>query len=425
MPSIELQIGQVSTTSPVESRDTQDPGDVVLNRFRYQFAYGIVLLVGMGTGKFQYRAIWCEQHEDFLAEYCDGTFDVYQVKTRASELGPWEVNDEAFWKSVERFVEHDNAFSGKIREFKFVSNCDFSRAESQQRGHLNIVNLLVATKKVKTWSQLPDSAKKGFEVLAEKLNTKTDAERDALFKTLGRVAVVLGPTERGFEDEIAQSHLSQLDLCSHLNATSLKRVVGGLITAIHQASSLVTANPARHYVALGDSAGKDPLLAEKRLTREDLILIVDQARQNYPLYPASLGSLVLGKGESKSGILQKKMKRGGLEHYFEMMRRRMLYSEAAMLDLASRPENGAQMISQLENTVLGICDDLHLRMSQCSEPYGKEMLIGVQDQLKSIAECEPLSVFRQPRDVLVGLAALLTAECKVWWSNQFDIGDPS
>lgn len=53
---------------PTDSRDLSDPGDVVQGKFRYQHAYGVILSVGMATGRLDYTAIWCEQQEDFLAE---------------------------------------------------------------------------------------------------------------------------------------------------------------------------------------------------------------------------------------------------------------------------------------------------------------------------------------------------------------------
>jgi len=73
-----------------------------------------------------YTALWCEQHEDFLAETAEGLFDAYQIKTRKSELGEWELNDEAFLKSIARFAKLDIEYPDKIRYFKFVSNTHFS-----------------------------------------------------------------------------------------------------------------------------------------------------------------------------------------------------------------------------------------------------------------------------------------------------------
>ena len=66
-------------TSPTDKRDRSDQGDEVLRRFRYQHAYGLVLCVGIASDRLDYTALWCEQHEDFLAETKNGLFDAYQI----------------------------------------------------------------------------------------------------------------------------------------------------------------------------------------------------------------------------------------------------------------------------------------------------------------------------------------------------------
>lgn len=115
------------------------------------------------------------------------------------------------------------------------------------------------------------------------------------------------------------------------------------------------------------------------------------------------------------------MFRGGLAQHYEMMRRRALSSEQILLDLATRPADGLRMCSQLENIVLGECDDALLRASQHPEPFETKILIDVQDRLKTLARTEPERVHRQHYDLLVGVAGLLASECKVWWSKPFQV----
>jgi hypothetical protein len=91
------------------------------------------------------------------------------------------------------------------------------------------------------------------------------------------------------------------------------------------------------------------------------------------------------------------------------------------MDLATRPEDGRQIFAQLENVVFGVCDDVYLRASQLSSPYGIKMLIEVQDRLKQLALAEPERVDHQDCELLFGVAGLLTEECKVWWSEKFQL----
>jgi Cap4-like dsDNA endonuclease family protein len=404
-------------SSPIDKRDKSDPGDEVLRKFRYQFAYGVILLIGAASRRLDYCAIWCEQYEDFLAEISDQNFDAYQVKTRKPELGAWELNDEAMWKSIARFAELDQRYPGKIRFFKFVSNAEYSDSSAVEREHLSPIKLLTAVRVVRRWDELSGPAKKGFVWLKE----KNGATAEELLAVLSRLELISGPTERAFEDELAQSHISSLAECSTLSASALARVRDSLIAMVAEASSLFANDPARHWVALNRDRHDDPLLLAKRITIEDLTLSVRDARGGAVEYLPSLASLQLGSASKKMDTLQKKMVRGGLAHHYEMMRRRTLSAEQTLLDLATRPDDLLRICSQLENVVFGECDDSRLRACQHPEPFGTEMLIDVQDRLKRLTQAEPERVYHQHYDLLVGVAGLLASECKVWWSQPFQV----
>ena len=403
--------------SPTDSRDLSDPGDEVLRKFRYQHAYGVVLSVGIATGKLDYTALWCEQHEDFLAETAVGLFDAYQIKTRKSELGEWELNDEAFWKSIARFVKLDLAYPGKIRYFRFVSNTKFSNSAAKDREYLSPHKLLTGIQSAIQWVDLDDEVKKGFEWLKDKL----EVDATYLFLVLRRLDIILGPTERAFEDELTQRHIATLAECESMSVSSLARVREALIVRIAEASSLIVDDPSRDWVGLTRKLDEDPFLLAKRVTAEDIILTVRDGQGSGFRFLPELVSLQLGSTSDRLDTLRKKMFRGGLAARYEAMRRRALTAEQELLDLATRPSDGKNLISQIENVVLVECDDANLRASQTGDHYGPVMLIDVQDRLKRISETEPTRVHRQSYDLLVGVAGLLTSECKVWWSETFEL----
>ncbi|MBW2689370.1 MAG: DUF4297 domain-containing protein [Deltaproteobacteria bacterium] len=403
--------------SPTDSRDLSDPGDEVLRKFRYQHAYGVVLSVGIATGKMDYTALWCEQHEDFLAETADGLFDAYQIKTRKSELGEWELKDEAFWKSIARFVKLDLAYPGKIRHFRFVSNTHFSDSATKHREYLSPRKLLTGIQSVAQWENLDGEVKKGFEWVRDKL----EVEATYLFPVLRRLDIILGLTERAFEDELTQRHIATLAECESMSVSSLARVREALIARIAEASSLIVDDPSRDWVGLTRKLDEDPFLLAKRVTAEDIVLTVRDGQGSGFRFLPELASLQLGSTSDRLDTLRKKMFRGGLTARYEAMRRRALTAEQELLDLATRPNDGKAICSQIENVVLAECDDANLRASQTGYPYGPAMLIDVQDRLKRISETEPTRVHRQPYDLLVGVAGLLTSECKVWWSETFEV----
>ena len=409
--------GTSPASSPVTERAKADPGDETNRRDRYQFAYGVILLIGSIRGELDYTAVWCEQHEDFLAEISDNCYDAYQVKTRKPELGAWQLNDDELWKSIKRFVELGCTFPESIRTYFFVSNAAFSESSGQRLEHLSPVKLIEAVKQVARWEELSDPAKNGFECLQDKVG----AAPEKLFAVLKHLKLVPGPPLQNFEDVLSLTHISKLENCSKLNASLLARVREALIQRVALASSLTSDDPAQHYAALNRERHKDPLLMAKRISLDDAILTIRDVLGGSFYYLPSLASLKLGNAAENLDALEKKMVKGGLAYHYEMMERRPLSAEQLLLDLATRPDDGQQICSQLENVVLGECDDAQLRASQGPEPFGAKMLIDVQDRLKRVAADEPSRVHQQHADLLVGIAGLLTSECKVWWSKPFEL----
>lgn len=402
--------------SPTEKRDLTDPGDETSRRYRYQFGFGSILLVAAVRNELDYKAIWCEQLEDFLGEISASFFDAYQIKTRKPELGEWKLSDPEFIKSITRFVTLRQKYPKHFRRFKFVSNAKYSNSNAKATKHLSPSKLLTAIEHAPTWNVLEAHAKKGFEFLRK----KTGTEAEELFDGLKQVDLVCGPPIEALEPVLAQTHIAKIPECSNYNATLLARVSESLIQKIYQASSLVTNDPSAHYVALNSGLQKDPLLLAKRVSIEDARLTVREVKGLLSYLP-SLASLQLGTTAKKLDTLQQKMIHGGLAHHYEMMRRRALSAEQTLLDLATRPDDGSQTCSQLENVVLGECDNALLRASQHPEPFGDRMLIRVQDDLKKIVDDQPARAHYQDVDFLIGVAGLLTSDCKVWWSKPFKL----
>lgn len=403
--------------SPTDIRDTTDPGDVVLKKFRYQHAYGVILAIGMASKRLPYISIWCEQHEDILAEMSPNKFDAYQIKTKKAESGEWETTDEAFYNSVNRFIELNSKFPDQIKKFVFVSNALYSNTNSKERECYSPIKLIEAVKNAVIWNSLSGEQQKGFEWLKNKIK-KNDEE---LFSVLKQMELIVGPTERAFDAELCQRHIVTMDDCRNMNVSTLIRVRESLISLIAGASSLVSDDPSRDWIGLTNKQSMDPLLIAKCIKTEKIVLTIRDNRLPAFCYLPEFASLQLGTATDRMDVMFKKMNRGGLAEQYEVMRRRALTAEHGLLELATRPDEGKTICSQIENVVYSECSDSNLRASQDSEPFGPAMLIDVQDRLKRIADTESTKVHHQPYDLLVGVAGLLTTECKVWWSPPFKL----
>ena len=117
--------------SPLATRDHTDRGAATARNFRYQYAYSAILLAAARSGDRPYTAIWCEQHNDILAEREDGRFDAYQVKTREPKGGPWTLNHPDLIASIKRFAELKRTFGDHIADCYSVTNAGIGHATAQ------------------------------------------------------------------------------------------------------------------------------------------------------------------------------------------------------------------------------------------------------------------------------------------------------
>jgi hypothetical protein len=87
-------------------------------------------------------------------------------------------------------------------------------------------------------------------------------------------------------------------------------------------------------------------------------------------------------------------------------------------------EHAGQIVDQLVGLVSGACADAELEASRDDQPYGRTMLQLVQKKLRE-ASADKVLAMNQPYECLVGVAGLLTDECRVWWGKKFAVGGGS
>lgn len=372
-------------STPIERRDQSDIGDSVLRKFNYQHAYGVVLLTKMLKNHTVIKSIWCEQHEDLLEEHFDGTINAFQIKTKKSESGEWKLNDELFLKSIKRFYECDTKFPNKIKNFYFVSNAAFSKSIGKKIEHLSPINFFTSLNSEKDYRKLTGSNEKAFKYLVQEL----EVDEKGLFATLKKVELIHSLTERAFEDELCQRHISTLNGCADLSAEKLRKVSASLMSLVLNASSLNSSDPSRDWAGLTKNFEDDPYLKSKSISKPDVELSIREAFDSDVRFPSFLSELINSNFANTKSVLGKKLERGGLSARYDVMYRRGVLAEEELLDLATRSESECKKISQIENVVLGECDDSYLRVSlNNKETFGADMLIDVQDRLKGIAERE-------------------------------------
>lgn len=401
--------------------DASDPGDETQQNFRYQHLYGVILVVASVGGLRPYVSIWCEHFEDYLCERHDGLFDGYQVKTQKPERGAWRTNDDAFVKSIGRFVDLCGKLAAKAGTFYFVSNteCDHVTVEAtDERKRRRCPKLFLHH--VFSCSDASEIAVPFISTFDE-LRAQCGCTSEELFLTLRKVEIVIGPSKREIDATVSNEHLATLPGFEHLGARALNQRRDEIVAAIHRASSLQITAPARHLVGVVGMSGDDPRLTAKRLVPSQVLQ--SPANQTSPPQFSYIDppKLSLGSGKNQSVLVQK-LKRGDLEDQIDYMASHERAAEYSLMeDIARRPERYPELQTQVEQVVLRACSEAHLRLRSETQTFGPAMLVSVQDALKVASIDRAELIGHHSYECLVGVAALFTSDCRVWWSPRFPV----
>ena len=104
------------------------------------------------------------------------------------------------------------------------------------------------------------------------------------------------------------------------------------------------------------------------------------------------------------------------------MHQRALAAEYHLLEtIHVQPDFFPATLKQIEERIYGELIEANLKARQQPAPYGPGMLIDVQDRLRNLAKNAPASVGHQEFECLLGVAGLMTGECRIWWGPRFPI----
>ncbi len=398
--------------------DWTDPGDETQRNFRYQHAYGVILLIAAACGKKPYVALWCEHHEDFVAECQDGRYDAYQVKTQKPELGAWQLNDDALRGSIKRFVELETKSPEQVSSFTFVSNTsclDSTHARFKGRSPIQFVLFLERIQRVTDFIE-------PYKFAFDELRDHCDCDAETLFMVLKKVRIVKGPDRDGFNDALAHTHLPQLSPCETYAPKQLDDLRDELIDKVHRASALVISDPSRHWCCVRQEDHLNPRLAAKKVAVNEVLLTIAERNPARFKYLHLAKQMSIGTTSLTTPVLEKKMINNHLVNHVDFIRHRALSAERSLLTFSyKRPVGFEVVLDQLVGVVQGECNEAELAATLSGGDIGPAMLLDVTKRLRAVAKEEATKVEHFPYETLIGVAGLLTEECSVWWGPRFDI----
>lgn len=404
----------------VEETRSTDPGDQTERNFRYQHQYGVVLLAAVRRRTVHYTSLYCEHHEDFLCERPDGLFDGYQVKTSKPEGGAWTLTSPALVRSIGRFIELLAAYPEQIGTFFFVSNSEVdsvtpASTDDARRGRCPGL-MLQHLKTCSTVDAIQEPFRKAFDGLAAALG----AEPARLLDVLKRLEIIKGPSREEFDASLAHEHLGALPECADLTTGQLRELCNDLVARFHRAASLYVIDPDRHVRGLFTGEASDPAVAAKRIVCADVALTVPEVAAKSFAYQ---GEPTISLDRSRpEGVLEQKLSRGGLDDTVEYMKAREQAAEYCFLEeQAKDPLAAGRQLRQVEEAVHGECLEAYMAAKTSGQPFGQVMFNDVSGRLRKLEKDRKDLLGGHPYEVLMGTAALLTSECRVWWSERFQL----
>lgn len=407
---------------PSEVLDATDVGDELHRNLRYQHACGVILIIDSIIGTKPYTAIWCEHHDDILCERSDGVFDSYQIKTKKPENGAWKMTDDEIKNSIKKFVHQDKTFPAKMSDFHFVSNAEFlNSAEKKNLGKCPVAFVNDLKKAQLNGGDLSSETQATFDAL----KTHCDCDEEALISVITRLAFINGPERKSFDSAIAHDFLPKIPECSGMLPHELNSIRDGLIGRVAKAASLATDDAGKYWICHNLPDSENALLISKKVDVAGVLLDLQDNEFRVPIRldsptitPNLIGNI------SDLGILQKKLIFAGLSEQLDTARSRTIAAERRLLELVDKlgKEEFDRRIGQIETFVKGACDDAKVLSEADSPPFRSAMYRAAMKEIKATADNRPTMVYREPYEFLMGMAGLLTEDCQVWWSEEFDLG---
>lgn len=400
-----------------------DRGDETQERFRYQWAIGVWLLAQSLTGKREIRALWCEHHEDYLLELPAGRYIAVQVKTDSRENAHWRWSDDALVNSVARFCTFEKAYGDVINGYEFVSNAApyVPAAATKRKDSLAASpdRLVQCCSRASTHSDVEEPYKEAFRTLA----VKTGGDATVLFQVLRKLKFAQGPVLRGYDDTLAVAIVPNLPGCAGLTAVSCCRLRDELIGLVEGACRLRVDGIDGAVAYLATNGRPDAAIRGKCITPESAAELMARVRQPIFRFVDSGAGISIGAKAGRAEVLNRKMRIAYLGSQFEPLRMRMDSADQRLMERALlEPDGFDDIANQLVSTVLVECKDVEAMTFDHADEKTRGLAIyrEILRRMDDLANEEPERVCREPKDTLMGIAGMLSGECKFAWGIPLD-----
>lgn len=409
------------TKSPDQILDTIDRGDDTQRRFRYQNSCACFISINMLNDDCTYEEVFCEHHEDILLKLKNGKFAGVQIKTRDINLGPFKINDDAIYNSIKRFVSLNVRFQSSFEYFVLATNVGFLKCNSSGIRELKKLiedNVFSITKR-NTFSSV---IKKIISEVSKQLNI-TLCEEDVL-AVIKKIKLHEGLPQITDIDDKLFSMLSRSKALAYTYMRVLKKVIDDIVIKHYNASSLSFEGHDFEYYVFNNKTSEEIdsiIIKSKKITKDDLLDIISENIQSIDLIKPQITHSIFGITPSTIK-LEKKLDAGNVNiENVNIMKDDKYAFESLMTErFYKKGQTAEDEYNHIRHIILSECQDAYDRYDK-NTIFGTQMLNDIRDRIKERLRLDKKSLLECTPEHLLGMVAILTEECKVWWSDKFEI----
>ncbi|MHA1410004.1 MAG: dsDNA nuclease domain-containing protein [Candidatus Odinarchaeia archaeon] len=403
--------------TPLEVWKSDDRGSDVAKRYRYQASYAATVALKLLEENPKYKQIICEQIEDVLIKTSDDRYIGCQVKTKDSST--FTFNSAAIKKSIKRFVYTHLKYGDLFAHYILVTNCGFTRTGDYRNMEICLTELRENEKEKKKDKKFM----KKIKDIAKEIGTSQKKVLETLIKTYVEKFSSLIRYETILSEDIAISMNIDLIHRPTLRDCSIKLID----MAFRKSADIYDTNEITYYKSLEklESIDTKELVRSKTITKEDVekILVKLRGRER----------LLSGDGELEEiptysddlTIMEIKMDKGGiLPDQVNEIHNKSIDIEKLVRHWKYNisTEKALEYYRHVKTIVRHESLQSYYSKDDFSENFGREMLRDIEARLKRRYELDIVGKIPYCyEEDLTGFCGLLTDQCILWWSEEFEI----
>jgi hypothetical protein len=359
--------------------------------------------------------LYCEHHEDVILRLRSGQFRAIQIKTRGAGGVPFTAVEPVIIYSLRKFVDLEVRFPSHFKGYLLASNVGFWH-EKKNGSNLDHILEIVRNK-----------SGNGFATFIRRITQiKPVIDSAVALAALSKVDLVETPGLDDVESRLCEQ-LGQIPEYRTRRYDELKAAAEAHRDRVLAASSLAGLHFLPVYLALcadsPQSVRDEYVIQTKRITKDDVRNALNRGLSSPSLLrshqPVPIGELPTGMKKMETKLMAGGLSAAEIDHLKDLK----FSAEYLLLEWLCRygPDRAQQYYEHLRVAVRDECLAAQQSSQQATGLYGSAMLSDLRERLQQRSTTQAAATPECGQEHLLGMAGILTEDCKVWWSAEFNL----